>query len=210
MAGYGLFLHSHRYYAGIVNYLKVTQYLAISYKFNYRDLLFMVIVDFPLSFLSLWLAIFVATGNKRINPKSYAWFLFIYNLTRFIAFIGFKILWAGLYAMLIRLEPSLKVPVFDAFSVYVIVNLVLIYIWLLARTFNLGALSAAKTFLVSHLLYCVVIVAAVFVFSLGANTSIIKKNAGFNPIVQSCTLDVNKITSGRNIFSFIRLRPFHL
>ncbi|MCK9604530.1 MAG: hypothetical protein M0R66_09250, partial [Candidatus Omnitrophica bacterium] len=70
-----------------------------------------------------------------------------------------------------------------------------------ARSFSLNFYGASGTFLISNLCYFIVI----FVFFILSGQKL-----GIEPFIKDYLSDVDKVTTGQNILSFIRFRPFHI
>lgn len=202
------------FYNRIINYIqKERKKTKGPLKLQPLEITFLTIIDLLLSGLSLWLAILLLTGMKTLVVKRYLWFLFIFNISRFILLVFFLGVWDVLDFLVIRLRADLKSVLLDNFSMVVIITFVLIYIWLLARTFGLNFFGALGTFLSSHLIYFLIIF--LFIILIGIPEQIrlfnlIKENIGINSIVGSYLLDIDKITNEPGILSLIRISPFHL
>lgn len=182
-------------------------------KLELKDIIVVNAVDLFLSLFCLWITIAALTGMKRFSFKKYGWFLYISNLSWVITLFALKLFWNGLESLTIKLQPDIEIPVLDTFTVFVIITAVLIYIWLLARTFQLNFFDASGTFLISHLLYFSLIFILLFTLSVilkeGHSLNLGKENLGIKLIIQSYLSDVYKITTDSSIWNFIRVKWFH-
>jgi hypothetical protein len=210
---YKEFFKNLDFYNRIINYIQKERPKAKTpLKLEPAEIIFLTATDLLLSLLSLWLAMLLLTGMKTLIVKAYLWFLFIFNVSRFIFLLLFKGAWEVLEFLIIRLQPNLESIILNNFSIIVIIIVVLIYIWLLARTFSLNFFGALGTFLASHLIYILVIF--LFFSSLSPKENrlfnLAKENLGIKPIIQVYLWDLNKIITGQDILSLVRIRPFHL
>ncbi len=209
---YEQYLKQPGLHSKIINYLRDTGKAEKPLDFKITDFIVLSAIDLLLSLSCLWLAGLLLIRKRALTVKSCSWFLFILNLSWFIFLLFLKVAWQALYFLVVKLRPDLGQLVIDNFSLLVIVSAVLIYIWLLARAFELNFIGASYTLLASHLCYLLII----FLFFLSVNFqenrffNLAKKNLGIRPIVQTYLSDVGKITSGRDMLSFIRVRAFHL
>ncbi len=198
-------------YSSVIGYLHRERRILRLQSFDFKNSTIAVAIDLCLSFFCLWLALLWAANNKAAKIKEYPWFLFIFNLTWFVFLLSFKGVWHVLGVVLVNARPDLHPAVIDIFSISVIATSVFVYIWLLARTFGLNFIGAFKTFLFSHLVYFLII--SLFLFIYPKQNRIFEfanKNFGIAPITKNCLLDIDKITSRRNILSLIKVRAFHI
>ena len=207
---YDNFIAHHSIYRGIVMYFNYARETMSTYSFGYRDLIFMISVDLPLSLLFLWMGLHSLSGRRKLEIKSYLWFLFAVNIGRFLSFLFFYLMWIIFKNSVIVLKPQWEAPFLDVFSMYAISMFFVVYVWLLARTFELEFFGALKVFFVSHILYCAVAALAVFAIPDNRVASFIDKNMGLKPIIQGYLRDVGKISQGDNAFSLIRIRTYHM
>jgi len=207
---YDNFIARHSIYRSIVMYFNYARETMVVYNFDYRDLIFMISMDLPLSLLFLWMGLRSLSGRRKLEIKSYLWFLFAVNIGRFLSFLFFYLMWIIVKSSVIVLKPQWETPFLDVFSMYAISMFFVVYVWLLARTFKLNLFGALKVFFVSHILYCAVAALAVFVIPDNRIVSFIDRNMGLKPIVQSYLRDVSKISQGGNVFSLIRIRTCHM
>lgn len=158
-------------------------------------------IDLVISFACLLLTLLLLTGRKAFSLKSYGWFLFSLNLSWFIFLLVLRLTWNILDYLLINLQPSLRTVIASGFYNVIIIAAVILYVWLLARSFSLNFYGASGTFLISNLCYFIVI----FVFFILSGQKL-----GIEPFIKDYLSDVDKVTTGQNILSFIRFRPFHI
>ncbi len=209
-SSYETFLFQHDFYRNIVIYFRYAKEVIKEFTFDYNDLLLMIIVDLPFSLLCLWLALYSLPTRQPYEFKNYIWFLFAINIGRFIGFLFFKGVWMAIEGVVINFKPHWRLPFTEAFYLYVILSWVIVYIWLLARTFKLSAFGAARTFVISHLIYCSVVYAFVLFVPDKRIASFVNKNMGLRTIVQSYILDVDKIAQRAPFLSLIRIKSFHM
>lgn len=209
---YEEFLKQPRLYSSIINYLRKERKAERSFNYSPRDFVVLAAVDLFLSLFCLWLAMFVLTATKSLSVKRYLWFIFIFNFIWFIFLMLCRIGWQILDFLIIRLRPDLGAAFVDNLSLVAIVFAGIIYLWPLARTFGLNFYGALGVFSVSHLFYFLIIV-LFFIFAGPKENMIfnlVKENLGIRQVLQSYLSDVDKVISGQNALSFIRIRPFHL
>lgn len=168
-------------------------------------------IDLSLSLLCLWVAVSILSDIKKLFIKNYLWFLFVINLGFFVLLFLFKAAWKVLDFLVIRLRPDLGPVVKDNFCLILIISAVLLYIWLLARMFNLNFFGASGVFFFSHLIY----LALIYVFFLAVTVTdksfldFTRRSIGARPIIQDYLSDAKKIASGQGIISLFRIKPFH-
>ncbi len=167
-------------------------------------------IDLTLSFLCLYLSI--SALRIRARAKQYAWFLFIWNFGWFIFLLIFKGIWEVLDYLVIELQPQLLGVVTDNFSIVVIFTAVLVYIWLLARTFSLGFFGATGLFFTSQAAYFAVIF-TLFLFIQSPESGLLRaaqETLGLKPAVNCYLADIAKILSRQNILLLVKVKPYHL
>ena len=210
VSSYEKFLVHHNFYRSIVMYLRYAKEIMATFAFDYKDLLFAILVDFPFSLVCLLIALRSLPGRHPYEFKSFVWFFFAINIGRFVAFIFFKGIWIAIKTFVVDFRPHWLIPFTESFYMATIMVWIIIYIWLTARTFKLDALEAVRTFIISHVIYCGI--AYIFVAFVPDNraASFVNKNTGLRTIVQSYILDVDKIVRGSSILSLIRIKAFHI
>lgn len=199
-------------YSSVVTYLRGEQKAGKTQIPTFNDSVILLGADLVFSLLCLWLTVFLIIGKKFASIKNFAWFIFSINISWFVFLLLYRMCWDVLDFLVIRLRPDLGPSITDSFSIIIIIVSVLIYIWLLARTFHLNFPGALGTFFVSNLSYLLVIFLVFTFVNLEQDRLFIlfKENLGIRAIVRSYLSDVKKITSSRDILSFIRIRPYHL
>jgi hypothetical protein len=208
--GYEASLKQPGLYNNAINYLRRERAREQTEGLNPKEFIILFSVDLFFSFFCLWLALVFLTDKRFFPVKSYIWFLFIFNLSWFISLLLLKAAWGILFSLVIVLSPSLRTAIFDGFSLVAVIASVLLYIWLLARTFNLNFFGASETFLISHLGYLVIIFLFFIYFKENKFFNLPAHSMGIGPIIKSYLSDVDKIATGQSIFSLIRFRPYHL
>ena len=169
-------------------------------------------IDFVFSLLCLWVSVWLFTREIKLVPRKYFWFFFFLNLCWFCMLIFLKGIWLVLDYLIIRLQPDVIGAVLDKFIPAVFILALIIYVWILARTFGMTLFGSVGTLVASHLIYVIVIFLALS-FAIPAGTpqfNAIRNYFGVKPIVYGYLSDIDKVISSNNILDFIRIRPFHL
>ena len=169
------------------------------------------IVDLIISFLCTWFALWTYTMEAALSKK-YLWFLVSFNILGVIFLLGFQVCWEMLSYLVIRLQPDLSEGIQGGLCLIMIVSAIGMYIWLLARNFNLQFFGAARTFFISHALYAVLIAVFFMMISPGEKTMLGRagKNLGFESIIQSYVSDLHTIVTHEPLTSLVRIRAYHL
>jgi hypothetical protein len=176
-----------------------------------KDFLVLFLTDLPISMLCFWLAMWLVTKSKSFSLKQHLWFLLIFNIAWFISLIGLKVCWGTLDFLIVRIRPELRETMIDGFSVFVLVTAILLYIWLLARSFTTGFYGSVAITFVFHLIYFLFIFCFMLVVPRGNQFfDLTSSRLGARAVVRSYLSDVGKITSGLPIPAFLRFRPYHL
>ena len=199
-------------YNQILNNLQTEKELIRPLNLNPTESIFLDLLDLFFSAFCLWGAMLLLVGNKLIPFKRYFWFLFIINLSWFLLLLLFRGVWMALDYLVIHLQPDLLLNVLNNFSFAVILTSVIVYIWLLARSFSLSFFGALGSFLLSHLIYFVIIFSFFSFVKVNGNKwfDLAKQNLGLSPAVQSYLSDVNKINSDHSVVSYVRFRVYHI
>lgn len=209
---YEQYLKKPSLHSTVINFLRKERKVAKPVDFDIKDYAIIFSADFFLSALCLWLAIYFVTWKKTLITKPFVWFLFVINFGWFIFLLVLKVIWQILDFLVIKLRPELGALVLDNFSLILIIIAVLIYIWFLARTFELTFFGALKTLLFSHVPYLVIIFVFFLIFDFKENSlfELAKHKLGAKAIIRSYILDTQKISSGADVLTYIRIRPYHL
>ncbi|MDD2702423.1 MAG: hypothetical protein PHC33_00200 [Candidatus Omnitrophica bacterium] len=173
---------------------------------------FYFVVDLFFSFFCLWVSLWLFTREIKLVFRRYFWFIFFFNLSWFCMLVFLKGVWMVLDYLVIRLQPDTIGVVLNNYISAVFVIALIIYVWILARTFGLTSLTAVGTLAVSHLFYLTIIF-LVLSFAFPAESpqfNAVRNYFGFKPIVYGYLSDIEKAVSGNNILDFVRIRPFHL
>jgi len=180
--------------------------------FSWLDLVATILVDLPLSCFCFWLMLWLFKGVNDLSIMKLLSFLLVYNISRFMAFIFFKGLWWTLDFFVIRLDPSLKTIIADYFFIVFFVGMILLYIWILARSFKLDFIETVKVSLASHLAYFLIVFLVTRFINFESNQylKLVNKNIGLAPIVQTHLIDAAKIVEKKSLLSLIEFRPFHI
>jgi len=208
------FLANLDIYNRTINYIQEERDAKDVVRLGLRETAVLFIVDLVLSLLSLWLAIFFMTEMKNRAIKQYLWFIFIWNVTWVVILILSKVAWGMLNFLVISIRPDLGPLILIHFPLILIIFTMLIYIWLLARTFSLNFFGALGVFITSHLVYFVIIfillVGATHASSLKELYQKVSGTFGIRPVVRQYIKDSVKIAQGQDILSLIRIKAFHL
>ena len=207
---YSKFMKEGSTYAKLAGFLRVEQKHTAASKVDSKDIAIAYAVDFFFSALCLWLAVLIMTGIKTLEIKKYLWFIVAATLCWYFILIGFKMFWGMLDFLVLRLRPELKDALVDFFSISILTMAVLTYIWLLARTFNLGFVGALMVFGLSHAIYFI----GIFIFAAVTPTNnhyceLIRFRIGLGPSIQAYLRDLYKLVSNNNFLTLLRIRFYH-
>ncbi|MCP4653694.1 MAG: hypothetical protein GY858_10000 [Candidatus Omnitrophica bacterium] len=209
--GYEEFLEERGWYSGVVNYLRLEKRTIPVPNLTIKEHIIAFVVDFVFSLACLWLTILILSGVKTLSPRKYLKFLVSINLTWLFFLFLFSFTWKLFNFLVLTLRPTLTAAFVDVFSIAIIFTASAIYIWLIARNFNLTFWGSVQAFFISHLFYCLI----AFSFALTASkdnniANAIRNTIGLRPIVHTYLSDLNQVTTGEGFFGLIRFRPFHL
>jgi len=210
---YEQFLKQRGFYSTIIKYLRFEEKTDKTQVLSLNDSLIVFGVDFVFSLFCLWLTLLLLVGKKFASSvKNFGWFFFSFNLVWFVFLLFYKMSWSLLDFLVMRLRPDLAPPITDSYCFIIIVASVLLYIWVLARTFHLNFYGAFGTFAISNLAYLGVIFLVFSFINPGESRilNLIKDNLGVKPVIHSYLSDVKKITSDSGILSLVRIKPFHI
>ena len=176
-----------------------------------QESIIVIVGDLVVSLLCLCLAVFLVT--KVPASQKYLWFLFVFNVSWFVLCMIARGIWGMLDYLVIKLEPTYAVGIYDHFFIIFIIATMLVFIWLLARTFGLNFYGALGSFLVSHVIYFFVVAFVFTVFSFNTESrifSLAKENMGIRSVISSYAQDMNNIARRADIGAFIKLKYYHL
>ena len=170
-----------------------------------------ITIDIVLSIVCLWTALYFVAGIRELEVKHYFWFLAALNAGWFAVLIFNYCCWGMLDFLVLRLRPELKGGMADFFSVAIVIESMMLYVWLIARNFSLNFFGALGAFLVSQSIYYVVL----FIFSVAAPKTcfycnIVNMHLGFISCAREYLYDVFKISSHQGLLSLLRFRAFHM
>jgi len=199
------------FYSRVLDLLHAEQKDMSAVKTPAGDIAFVLVCDIAFSLLCLWAAIWTITGVKAFDPKKYGWFIVGLNLAWFGSLVGFDLLWGMLNFLVVKLRPDYRGNILDFLSVMMLATTVLIYIWVLARTFSLGFVGALSVFALSHAIYF----AAIFIFSVVAPVdnhycALVRSGMGLGPVIKGYLADMNHVAGDNGILALLRLRLFHI
>jgi hypothetical protein len=207
------FLANLDIYNRAINYIQEEREAKDVVKLNLQETLVLFIADLVLSLLSLWLVIFFMTEMKIVAAKKYLWFLFIRNVTWFVIVILSKIAWGILDFLVISTRQDLSPLVSINFPLILIIFTVLIYIWLLARSFSLNFFGALGVFITSHLVYFMIIFIVLGSIHRFASEGLYlpaRQVLGIRQVIRSYIMDSQKIAQRKDLLSLVRIKAFHL
>jgi len=108
-------------------------------------------IDIVLSGICLVIAILMH-GRQFLKIKAILWMLFAFNVAGPLLFVLFKAVWLALNYFVIRLEPARAEPISGVMLPCFVAASGILYLWLLARSFQAGFLGSLKVMLVSQAL----------------------------------------------------------
>ena len=206
------FLKDPDLYNRMIRYVQEERKAAAGFRPAPAESVILLVTDLALSLLCLWLTLCLITGQKIFPYKKYLWFLLILNFGWFVFLLIFRLAWAILYFMVIRLEPGLYGVILDNLTLAVTLTGVFVYIWLSARTFGLNFINSLKLFFISHMLYLTIIFALFFFagFTHPDWSKSAGEKLGLKPMFKSYIADVSRIATKMNVLSLARFRAFRL
>ncbi len=180
-------------------------------KLTTQESIILTVGDLLISMLCLCLAVFLVA--KVPASEKYLWFLFIFNVSWLVLVMVCKGIWGMLDYLVIKLEPNLGATIYDHFFIVYIIATMLMFIWLLARTFGMNFYGALGSFLLSHLIYFFVIAFVFAVFSFNSENrifSLAKENMGIRSSIRGYVRDMNNISGKADLGSFVKIKYYHL
>ncbi len=198
--------------SGLFNFTPQEQEAAAPARVSVIDRIVLACIDLFLSFACLWLVLLVCVKEKGFVFKRYFGFLVMFHVVWFVFLLLFKLLWEGLDFLVFKLQPDLAQAVSGNFTHLVIITEVIVYLWLIARIFSLKFIGALTVSVLFHAAYFSVIF--LFLAIVPAQDdhlhALVRDNLWLKPAIQLELADVDKITSGKHILSFLRFKAFHL
>jgi hypothetical protein len=168
-------------------------------------------LDLLLSLLCLWGTVWLLTKSNLFVFKRYFWFFVALNLAWAAVMSLLRAGWEVLDFLVIRLEPSLRPVCVHYFFFAMVILALVLFIWLLARTFSLGFFNAIKVCLMSNIAYFVILGLISFFLRVEAPLVwLVKDHLGLGASVSNYARDVGKITAKEPLASLMRLRLYHL
>jgi len=170
-------------------------------------------IDLILSLFCLWLTIFFLTCTKSLLVKPYIWFLSIWNIAFALQLMFFRGVWRFLEFALVRLRPELTPGILELFPIALISVGILLYIWLLARSFGFNLFGALGTLFFSHLIYFLLIFLVLTLtvkLNAGDLSSAMTQSLGVRNCINSYLADSENITGNKYILYLFRIKVFHL
>ena len=199
-------------YNRVMNYIQQEREAKDAVNLNPMETVILFIADLVLSLLSLGLAIFFIANLKIVAAKKYLWFLYVWNVARLVILLLSQVGWRVLDFLVISIRQDLGPVISNHLPLILIIFTVLIYIWLLARSFNLNFFGALGVFITSHLIYFVIvfiILGSIHTFApLGLY---LPARQSLNPrkLTRDYIMDSQKIAQGQSALFLIRIKAFH-
>jgi len=167
--------------------------------------------DLVLSLVSLLLTALILSKFKDFRPKAYLWMLLAFNIAWFVILFLSSGAWEFCNFMLLRLRPELRGSTIDTFFWVMLAVTGLIYLWLMARSFQLTFTAAVITMVFSHMIY-LGFALVIYMASFGNSPYLVllQKQLGYKPAVESYRGVLDRIAAGEKVFSLMRLRAFHI
>jgi len=200
-------------YNRAINYIQQEIEAKDAVRLDLRETVVLFIASLFLSLLSLWLAIFFMSEMKIVAAKKYLWFLFIWNVTWVVILILSKVSWGILNFLVISTRQDLGPLILIHFPLILIIFTMLIYIWLLARSFSFNFFGALGVFFTSHLVYFVMIfliLSSTRIFGSERLYLSARQGLSIRQVIRSYIMDSQKIAQRKDLLSLVRIKAFHL
>ena len=115
------------------------------------DVFLVGLIDIAISGICLIIAILIH-GRQYLKIKAVLWMLLAFNVAGPLLFVLFKAVWLALNYFVIRLDPTRAGPISGIMLQCFVAASGLLYLWLLARSFQTGFLGSLKVMLISQVL----------------------------------------------------------
>lgn len=211
------FFKNINFYQDLATYIQKEKSNLFSREFQPLNLaigeaVFLNILDLILSGSCLWLTMLILFRRVHFNVKAYLWFVFAYNICWFTVLALFRGAWKTLSFLVISQQADLETVILDKFCTLIVLSSVIIFIWLLARSFSLQFLGALETFFTLHLIYLAFILVffQVFINFDHKLVRLARENLGLRPIMRSYFSEINKVSYGSNLFLLDKVKVFRL
>lgn len=177
-----------------------------------EEVVFINMLDLVISLLILFLVSWMVTGYKCLDIKKFLWVLISFNLFRTVFLLIARVVWEVIGEYVMKMETNELGVFLDQFALVLIVISILLYIWVLARTFNQKFFGALKIFFFSHLIYFLIIFLVFLIINPVEDSffSIVRDNLGIKPVIRSYVLDIKKIAGFEGSWALFRLGFFHI
>lgn len=198
-----------------IDFVNSEQKQVKNYKYNYYDYIVIGLINLPISFIAFWVGIRFFAGKREHQKtrriKRYIWFLFASNLFWFLTVFVFTFLWGAVDYLVLRIQPNLFDFMVDVFIFTLFFFSIIIYLWLLSRTFELEFSDACKTAILVHLIYAITSAAILTVtpYDTKIGTSL-RKNMGYKLLLRGYVIDTFNISENKPIINYLRLRSYVL
>ena len=178
---------------------------------TFAELLLVFCVDFLVSLLCLWLTIWMLVGVRKYNPSPYLWFIAMFNLSWYAALWLLRGVWHVINALIISHQPDLEPLLLGQLTLCAFCAAAILYVWLLARIFQLQLFGAIKAFCISHVLYVLLVFFFVSLpyFNQGPGR-VFKESLTLRAAVHTYVAEVNEVAYGMGTLALRRIRLFHL
>jgi hypothetical protein len=176
------------------------------------DMAAVFLVDLLLSGFCLWLSIWILFKSPKLVLRVYLWFVLIINLSLTIILIIFKIAWKAINTLVISQAPELETVILDKFAYFLLITAVIVFIWLMARSFNLHFFGTLEAFFVSQALYLLLVF--IIIVSVGNSAEGISKmareNFGIKHNLRTYFSEMHSVAYGKSFFNLQKMRVYHL
>jgi hypothetical protein len=180
-------------------------------KMEVQESIILTVGDLVVSLLCLCLAVFLVT--KVPASQKYLWFLFVFNVSWLVLIVISKGVWSVLDYLVIKLEPKYAATIYDHFFIIFVIVSMLVFIWLLARTFGMNFFGAVGSFVLAHVFYFFVVAFVFTVFTFNNESRIFtlaRENIGIRSVIRNYAQDMNNIAKKADIGAFIKVKYYHL
>ncbi|MEW6076069.1 MAG: hypothetical protein AB1530_07215 [Candidatus Omnitrophota bacterium] len=178
---------------------------------TFAERLLVFCVDFLVSLLCLWLTMWILVGVRKYNPSPYLWFIAMFNLGWYAVLWFFRGIWHVINVLIISHQPDLQPLLLGQLTLCVFCAAVILYVWLLARIFQLQLFGAIKAFCISHGLYVLLVFFFVSLpyFNQGPGR-VFKESLTLRAAVHTYVAEASEVAYDTGMLNLQRIRLFHL
>ncbi|RJO63579.1 MAG: hypothetical protein C4540_06935 [Candidatus Omnitrophota bacterium] len=178
---------------------------------TFVEALLIFCTDLAFSLFCLWLTMWILVGVRKYNPAPYLWFIAMFNLSWYVALWLFRGIWHIISVLIISHQPDLEPLLLGQVTLCAFCVAAILYVWLLARIFQLQLFGAIKAFCISHAFY--ILFAFFFVsfpyFNQGPGR-VFKEGLKLSAAVHTYVAEVNEVAYGTDMLRLKKIRLFHL